>query len=137
MICTECFLDICRCGALCENRRFQNCLYAEFYPRPFPGKGWGLCALQAIRKGQFICEMTGEVFSLNSNEGTTRMLAYKQRPATYVMKLSEGLVLDATVKGNWGRLINHSCAPNALTEKWNVVGSTCIGIFAIRDIRPG
>lgn len=43
-------------------------------------------------------------------------------------------MIDPTSKGNLARFINHSCEPNCITEKWNVLGEVCIGIFAIRDI---
>ncbi|MBA0566186.1 hypothetical protein Golob_011029, partial [Gossypium lobatum] len=46
-------------------------------------------------------------------------------------------VIDAYVKGNLGRFINHSCDPNCRTEKWMVNGEICIGLFALRDIKKG
>jgi SET domain-containing protein len=50
------------------------------------------------------------------------------------MKTSKGEVIDPTYKGNLARFINHSCEPNCITQKWNVLGEICIGIFALRDI---
>lgn len=50
------------------------------------------------------------------------------------MKTSNNEVIDPTYKGNMARFINHSCDPNCITEKWNVLGETCVGIFALRDI---
>ncbi len=43
-------------------------------------------------------------------------------------------MIDPTYKGNLARFINHSCDPNCITVKWNVLGEVCIGIFANRDI---
>ena len=40
-------------------------------------------------------------------------------------------------KGNHTRFINHSCSPNCETQKWNVGGKTCIGIFSKTVIAPG
>ena len=48
-----------------------------------------------------------------------------------------GYALDASRKGNISRLINHSCAPNAETQKWLVAGEMRIGIFAKRFIPAG
>jgi len=50
------------------------------------------------------------------------------------MKISQNEVIDPTFKGNMARFINHSCDPNCITQKWNVLGETCVGIFAIKDI---
>jgi len=50
------------------------------------------------------------------------------------MKITQNEVIDPTFKGNMARFINHSCDPNCITQKWNVLGETCVGIFAIRDI---
>ena len=50
------------------------------------------------------------------------------------MKIGNNEVIDPTFKGNMARFINHSCQPNCITEKWNVLGEICVGIFASRDI---
>ena len=50
------------------------------------------------------------------------------------MRISSKEVIDPTYKGNMARFINHSCAPNCITEKWHVLGETCVGIFSVRDI---
>jgi SET domain-containing protein len=50
------------------------------------------------------------------------------------MKTSKGEVIDPTEKGNLARFINHSCEPNCITQKWNVFGEICIGIFALKDL---
>ena len=45
--------------------------------------------------------------------------------------------IDAHYAGNAARFINHSCNPNAATEKWDVDGETHVAIVARRDIRAG
>lgn len=54
-----------------------------------------------------------------------------------MMKLGGNEVIDPTYKGNMARFINHSCDPNCETQKWNVLGEICVGIFATRDIEVG
>ena len=39
--------------------------------------------------------------------------------------------------GGEARFINHSCAPNCLIEKWDVMGEWRIAIVADRDITAG
>ena len=46
-------------------------------------------------------------------------------------------VVDACRKGNRARFINHSCEPNAETQKWMVKGELKIGFFATKDISAG
>ena len=53
------------------------------------------------------------------------------------MELSRQATIDAYQKGAVSRFINHSCEPNAETQKWTVNGLLRIGFFAIRDIHPG
>ena len=134
MISTECDDETCRCGILCENRKFQNHEYAHVYPFPAGGKGWGLCAGEKINKGEFIMQYIGEVFGINSEIGKKRVKEYSSSACTYLMKTSRGEVIDPTYKGNLARFINHSCEPNCITQKWNVLGEICIGIFALKDI---
>ena len=101
------------------------------------GKGFGLIAGERIKKGQFIIQYIGEVVNLNSEEGKERLQMYSKSTCTYMMKLGASEVIDPTFKGNMARFINHSCDPNCETQKWNVLGETCVGIFAIKDIEVG
>lgn len=39
--------------------------------------------------------------------------------------------------GNISRFINHSCEPNAETQKWTVNGELRIGFFCLKKINPG
>jgi len=54
-----------------------------------------------------------------------------------MMKITQNEVIDPTFRGNQARFINHSCDPNCITQKWNVLGETVVGVFAIKDIREG
>lgn len=51
------------------------------------------------------------------------------------MRTTNNEVIDPTFVGNIARLINHSCDPNCETQKWNVLGEVCVGIFALKDIK--
>jgi SET domain-containing protein len=45
----------------------------------------------------------------------------------YLMTLRNGTLIDATFCGNEARFINHSCEPNAATQKWTVGRQLRIG----------
>jgi len=79
-------------------------------------------------------QYVGEVFNINSDVGKQRLKEYSNSTCTYLMRTVFNDVIDPTYKGNMARFINHSCEPNCITEKWYVLGETCVGIFAIRDI---
>lgn len=100
-------------------------------------KGFGLIAGEKIKKGQFIVQYIGEVLSLKSEEGIKRLNDYSKSTCTYMMTLGGSEVIDPTAKGNMARFINHSCDPSCETQKWNVLGEICVGIFAKRDIQVG
>ena len=53
------------------------------------------------------------------------------------MDLGEGEVIDASQKGSILRFVNHSCGPNAETQKWTVQGKRRIGLFATEVIEKG
>lgn len=53
------------------------------------------------------------------------------------MDLGEGEVIDASQKGSILRFVNHSCGPNAETQKWAVRGKRRIGLFATEVIEKG
>lgn len=134
VVSTECCLDSCPSGERCTNRRFQEQQHAQVYPIKTAARGWGLAAGQYIKKGQFIIQYLGEVYSIDSERGRARLEKYKANTCTYLMSTSHNEVIDPAYKGNMARFINHSCDPNCETQKWNVLGEVCVGIFAKKDI---
>lgn len=69
-------------------------------------------------RDQFIIEYVGEV--VDAVEMAIRMRRYgkdKNHKHHYFMALRNGAVIDATMRGNISRFINHSCDPNAVTQK--------------------
>ena len=80
-------------------------------------------------------QYVGEIFSVDSELGQKRVAEYKNSTCTYLMRTTNNEVIDPTYVGNIARFINHSCDPNCETQKWNVLGEVCVGIFALRDIK--
>ena len=50
------------------------------------------------------------------------------------MDLGDGEVVDASQSGSILRFVNHSCGPNAETQKWTIQGKQRVGLFATDDI---
>ncbi|CDW74666.1 set domain containing protein [Stylonychia lemnae] len=132
---TECCVQTCPSGAFCKNRRFQLHQNAYVFPAKTEKKGWGLFAGEFIPKGTFIMQYVGEVFSVDSDLGQERVQQYRNSTCTYLMRTTNNEVIDPTYVGNIARFINHSCEPSCETQKWNVLGEVCVGIFALRDIQ--
>ncbi len=95
--------------------------------------GRGVFATRTIRKGAKIIEYRGD--------RTTWDVAL-ERPAsdpdnphhTFFFETSDGTVIDANVRGNAARWINHSCDANAESFEYD---DGRVFIVARRTIRPG
>lgn len=100
--------------------------------------GKGVFACVDIPKKTRIIEYKGELIS--DEEADRRHPTNPDDPFhTFFFSLSDSdLCIDANVRGNSARWINHSCKPNCETEE--VVderGRSHVYIYAKRDIRAG
>lgn len=127
----ECSSKDCPCGSLCKNQRFQRKEYAKVECFDAGEKGKGLRTLEDLESNSFIIEYVGKVIKKIDMENRT------QNEHFYVMTLGNGLVIDATEKGNMARFMNHSCKPNCETQKWIIDGKLRIGIFTNKKILKG
>lgn len=98
----------CPTGNYCQNRKFQLYQYSNLYPVKTVNKGWGLLAGELLKKGVFVMQYVGEVFSTESEFGQKRMEKYNKSNVSYLMKSGGSEVIDATDYGNLARFINHS-----------------------------
>lgn len=133
----ECVPGTCPCGDQCSNQRFQKRSYANVGWFRCGKKGFGLQVLENVPCGTFIIEYVGEVLDMKEHNARQQEYAQRGQSHFYFMTLNSNEVIDACVKGNLGRYINHSCNPNCQTEKWTVNGEVCIGFFAVRDLIKG
>jgi len=62
-------------------------------------------------------EYVGEVIDSDEFERRALEYAHKKIPHFYFMSLKADCIIDATIRGNCSRFINHSCEPNAETQK--------------------
>ncbi|PLW23551.1 hypothetical protein PCANC_05721 [Puccinia coronata f. sp. avenae] len=144
-----CDPKLCQLGQACKNLPFNQRKDAidessarlgkglkVFYTGPI--KGWGLKTEIKLKKDQFIIDYRGEIISrdvcykrvLNEYSGCKHF---------YLMDYDGSDVIDAGLKGNCSRFINHSCTPNLRVERFKLSGleEYQFGIFTLRDIEIG
>jgi [histone H3]-lysine4 N-trimethyltransferase SETD1 len=95
---------------------------------------WGLYAMQDISKDDMIIEYVGEVVRQQVAEIREKRYLKSGIGSSYLFRIDEGTVVDATKKGGIARFINHSCMPNCTAKIIRVDGSKRIVIYALRDI---
>ncbi|XP_059480678.1 histone-lysine N-methyltransferase SETD2 [Neocloeon triangulifer] len=127
----------CPLGDKCSNKRFQKMEYSPIQVFRTEKKGFGLQALANIEGGAFLSEYVGEVLDPYEFQRRAEDYANDKNRHYYFMALKSDAIIDATIKGNNSRFINHSCDPNAETQKWTVNGELRIGFFSIKDIAAG
>ncbi|KAF9653672.1 SET domain-containing protein [Thelephora ganbajun] len=102
-----------------------------------PIHDWGLYAMERIARGEMVIEYVGEV--IRAAVADKREKAYERQGigSSYLFRIDEDLVVDATKKGNLGRLINHSCDPNCTAKIITISGVKKIVIYAKQEIELG
>ena len=133
----ECNPNLCPCGEQCSNQKLLKNEWAigleRFLTRD---RGWGVRTTEPIKKASFIIEYIGEIVS--EKVFLQRMTeTYSGDSHHYCLNISRGVVIDGYRMANEGRFVNHSCEPNCEAQKWSVNGYYRVGLFALRDIRPG
>jgi histone-lysine N-methyltransferase SETD1 len=95
---------------------------------------WGLYAMENIPMNDMIIEYVGE--KVRQQVADLRETSYLKSGigSSYLFRIDENTVIDATKKGGIARFINHSCMPNCTAKIIKVEGSKRIVIYALRDI---
>lgn len=104
-------------------------------------RGLGLRTLNALTRGQFVCEYAGEV--LKFEEAKSRSSLQSNSDKNYIIGIREHssdskqvTFIDPTKVGNVGRFINHSCDPNLVMVPVRVDSEIVrLGLFATRNIQ--
>ena len=98
--------------------------------------GWGLFALEPIAAHDFIVEYVGELVRNAVADAREQRYTEGGEDSSYMFRLDELLVVDATRKGNCARFMNHSCEPNAYARTRVIRGQKRIVIYSLREIAP-
>lgn len=99
--------------------------------------GYGLFAMETIGQDEMIIEYIGQkIRSLVADE---REKAYERRGigSSYLFRIDEHSVIDATKRGNFARFINHSCQPNCYAKVLTIEGEKRIVIYSRSIINKG
>ena len=110
--------------------------------RPSRIAGLGLFAAKPFPTGSLIIEYCGEMLHserlVNRRDAYYNALGARFRQSCYLFRLDDDRVLDATLKGNLSRFINHSCDPNCYSRVVSFEAKVKkLLIFALKDIEPG
>ncbi|KAF9601714.1 hypothetical protein IFM89_022701 [Coptis chinensis] len=98
---------------------------------------WGLVALEPIEAEDFVIEYVGQLIRPRISDIREREYEKMGIGSSYLFRLDDGYVVDATKRGGIARFINHSCEPNCYTKVISVEGQKKIFIYAKRQIFAG
>lgn len=98
---------------------------------------WGLYAQESIKADDMIIEYVGE--KVRQRVADLREAKYDMQGvgSSYLFRIDEDTVIDATKMGGIARFINHSCTPNCTAKIIRVDNTKRIVIYALRDIGQG
>ncbi|KAF2876414.1 hypothetical protein BDV95DRAFT_483765 [Massariosphaeria phaeospora] len=95
---------------------------------------WGLYAQESISANDMIIEYVGEKVRQRVADLREKKYDMQGVGSSYLFRIDEDTVIDATKMGGIARFINHSCTPNCTAKIIRVDGTKRIVIYALRDI---
>ncbi|KAI8899994.1 histone methyltransferase, partial [Globomyces pollinis-pini] len=98
---------------------------------------WGLFATEKIEAQEIVIEYIGEIIRQKVADHREKMYEASGIGSSYLFRIDEDMIIDATKQGNIARLINHCCDPNCSAKVINIEGTKRIVIYANRDILEG
>ncbi|KAF2759287.1 hypothetical protein EJ05DRAFT_340819 [Pseudovirgaria hyperparasitica] len=95
---------------------------------------WGLYAEENIAQTDMIIEYVGEKVRQRVADLREAKYTIQGVGSSYLFRIDEDTIIDATKQGGIARFINHSCSPNCTAKIIRVDGEKRIVIYALRDI---
>uniref|UniRef100_A0A5S6QIL3 [histone H3]-lysine(4) N-trimethyltransferase n=1 Tax=Trichuris muris TaxID=70415 RepID=A0A5S6QIL3_TRIMR len=99
--------------------------------------GWGLFAMEDIGPDEMIIEYVGQKIRMAVAERREEIYEKRGIGSSYLFRIDNEWVIDATNHGNMARFINHSCAPNCYAKVISVNSQKRIVIYSKQNIRRG
>ena len=95
---------------------------------------WGLYAMENIGANDMIIEYVGEKVRQQVADMRERQYLKSGIGSSYLFRIDDTTVIDATKRGGIARFINHCCTPNCTAKIIKVENTKRIVIYALRDI---
>ena len=95
---------------------------------------WGLYAEENIPANEMIIEYVGDKVRQIVSERREKAYIKSGIGSSYLFRINDDTVIDATKRGGIARFINHSCDPNCTAKIITVDHSPRIVIYALQDI---
>jgi len=135
----------CDCSDSCVNRIVQKGINKKLMVNYVTkAKGFGVFALEEIKKDEFVCEYIGEIMDKNTayEKIESNNLRKKNNYVLQVREVYKNIVvntfIDAEEKGNVSRFINHSCDPNMFFDIVRINHFIPqVAFYSKRDIKIG
>nr|XP_057925999.1 histone-lysine N-methyltransferase SETD1B-A-like isoform X2 [Doryrhamphus excisus] len=95
---------------------------------------WGLFAMEHIAADEMVIEYVGQI--IRQNIADMREHRYEEQGigSSYLFRVDEDTIIDATKCGNLARFINHSCNPNCYAKVITVESHKKIVIYSRQPI---
>ncbi|KAF2789609.1 SET domain-containing protein [Melanomma pulvis-pyrius CBS 109.77] len=143
--CTECVGDICYTDTVCEDpicdHTFENWKAATqewqeyFELRMTEGRGVGVYTKRAFDVGDVLGWYAGELKTTEECKDGDYFMEMEIGPMPWASQTAEETVfIDASIKGNWTRFINHSCEAYATFCVRRVGNVRIMVVEAVKDI---
>lgn len=98
---------------------------------------WGLFAMEDIPANAMVIEYVGEIIRQSVADDRERRYTDLGIGSSYLFRIDEQKIIDATRCGAIARFMNHSCDPNCYAQVVQVEGDPRIVIYSKRPIVSG
>lgn len=93
--------------------------------------------METIPQNEMVIEYVGDVVRQSVADHREKMYEKAGIGSSYLFRIDEDTIVDATYRGSVARFINHSCDPNCYAQVIMVKSEPKIVIYSLREIFPG
>jgi len=93
--------------------------------------------MEDIDQGEMVIEYVGEMVRQKVADHREKRYEAQGMGASYMFRLDNDTVIDATQKGGLARFMNHACDPTCTAKVITLDGEKKIVIYSAKDIKVG